>query len=427
MKIVQLTPGAGGMYCGNCLRDNALVAAWERLGHEVCMLPLYLPLKLDEEDQSRKEPIFFGGINVYLEQKAACWKYVPRFFRRLLNNRTLLRFFGSRAAQTHPAQVGELTVSMLRGEQGRQGRELEELCAWLEKERKPDVLCFSNALLIGMHRMLKERIGAKTLCMLSGEDGFLDALPEPHREQAWALVRERIREVDLLVAPSRYFAQFMAERLELPLERIHVIPPGLNPEGFEALQDSVQPHEPTLGYFARMSRDKGLDLLVDAFIEVRKRGKLPNLKLKIGGGFTTWNESTVQLLQIQLLIESLDKDVTFHPNLSRNEKIEFLRSLDAFCVPSRGNEAFALYTLESLAAEAALILPERAAFPEIIASTGGGILFDPESPLALVEAIERMFLDEQRRTTFSQTGRRSVMENFTIDQSARKYIAILEE
>ena len=65
LKIIQLTPGAGGMYCGNCLRDNALVTRWNRMGHDACMVPLYLPLTVDEPDQSERVPIFFGGVNVF--------------------------------------------------------------------------------------------------------------------------------------------------------------------------------------------------------------------------------------------------------------------------------------------------------------------------------------------------------------------------
>ena len=50
MNIVQITAGAGGMYCGICLRDNALVAQLRKMGHDVLMIPLYLPLTLDEKD-----------------------------------------------------------------------------------------------------------------------------------------------------------------------------------------------------------------------------------------------------------------------------------------------------------------------------------------------------------------------------------------
>jgi hypothetical protein len=79
MNIVQITPGAGSMYCGGCFRDNSLVAALRKQGHQTLMVPLYLPLTLDEPDQSAGTPIFFGGINVYLDQKSALFRKAPRW------------------------------------------------------------------------------------------------------------------------------------------------------------------------------------------------------------------------------------------------------------------------------------------------------------------------------------------------------------
>src|SRR3974377_227606 len=126
------------MYCGNCLRDNTLVEALRRLGHEVLMVPLYLPLTLDEPDQSGNTPIFFSGINVYLEQKSAWFRHAPSWLHRLLASRPLLRLAADRAAKTRASELGDLTLSMLRGEEGRQARDLDELIAWLKSQPKPD-------------------------------------------------------------------------------------------------------------------------------------------------------------------------------------------------------------------------------------------------------------------------------------------------
>ncbi len=147
MNLLHLTPGAGAMYCGGCLRDNALVAALRKLGHQVLMVPLYLPLTLDEADQSAGTPIFFSGINVYLGQKAALFRGAPGWLRDLFASRRLLKWAAGKAAKTRAADLGELTLSMLRGEAGNQAREIEELIAWLKTQPKPDVLCLSNALL----------------------------------------------------------------------------------------------------------------------------------------------------------------------------------------------------------------------------------------------------------------------------------------
>src|SRR2546430_4099685 len=125
MNIGQIAPGAGGMYCGNCFRDTALVPALRRQGHEVLMGPLYLPLTLDEDDQSAGTPIFFSGINVYLEQKSPLFRAAPGWFHDLFTSRALLKLAAGKAAKTRAQDLGELTLSMLRGEEGNQARELD--------------------------------------------------------------------------------------------------------------------------------------------------------------------------------------------------------------------------------------------------------------------------------------------------------------
>src|SRR5215207_6973794 len=158
MNIVQITPGAGAMFCGNCFRDNALVQALRKQGHDALMVPLYLPLTLDEEDQSAGTPIFFSGINVYLQQKSALFREAPDWFRNLFTSRSLLKWAAGKAAKTRAEELGDLTLSILRGEEGNQARELEELIAWLKTQPRPDVICLSNVLLIGMVRQLKTEL-----------------------------------------------------------------------------------------------------------------------------------------------------------------------------------------------------------------------------------------------------------------------------
>src|SRR5512139_284040 len=123
MNLVQITPGAGAMYCGGCLRDNTLVLELRQAGHDVTMVPLYLPLTLDEPDQSTTTPIFFGGVSVYLEQRFPWFRHAPRSLRHLLASRPLLKWAAGKAAKTRAEEVGDLTLSMLRGQRGNQACE----------------------------------------------------------------------------------------------------------------------------------------------------------------------------------------------------------------------------------------------------------------------------------------------------------------
>src|SRR6185436_10541544 len=129
--------------------------------------------------------------NVFLGQKSALFREAPAWFHNLLTSRRLLKWAAGKAAGTRAAELGEITLSMLRGEEGNQARELDELIAWLKTQPKPDLICLSNALLIGMVRGLKSELGAPVVCMLQGEDGFLDGLPESHRNTCWQTVAER--------------------------------------------------------------------------------------------------------------------------------------------------------------------------------------------------------------------------------------------
>ncbi len=429
MNLVQITPGAGGMYCGNCFRDNALVAALRKRGHDVLMVPLYLPMTLDEENQSAGTPTFFGGINVYLQQQSALFRRAPKWLHALLDSPFLLKLAAGRAAKTQAADVGELTLSMLRGEEGNQVRELDELVAWLKTQPCPDAVLLSNALLVGFTRKLKAKLGCKVVCNLQGEDAYLDAMPSPLREQVWALLAERCRDCDLFLAPSRYFGDTMAKRLGLPADKVKVVFNGINLDGYEVeSQPSTldpRPSTPDLGYFARMCREKGLDLLVETFIELKRRNTIPNLKLKVGGGCGPGDEPFVAQLKEHLHRAGCLGDVEFHPNLTREQKVAFLQSLTVFSVPALYGEGFGLYLIEALAAGVPVVQPRHAAFPELVEATGGGVIAEANAA-SLAAAIEALLLNPTRLRALGETGRRAVGERFTVGRMAAEVASLCE-
>ena len=429
MTIVQLTPGAGGMYCGNCFHDNTLVAALCAQGHDATMLPLYLPIHVDEEDQSAGQPIFFGGVNVYLEQKSAFFRHAPRLLHRLLNARGLLEWAAGRAAKTRASDVGDILLSMLQGEAGHQNREISELVAWLRRQAKPDVVCLSNALLIGMARRLKAELGVPVVCLLQGEEPYLDALPDSHRDPAWQLLAERAREVDAWIAPSRWAAQRMIARLRLPPERVHVVYDGISLAGYEVRNPKSEIRNqkaPVLGYFARMCREKGLDTLVEAFIHLKNRDTVRRLKLHIGGGCGPGDEPFVKSLRVRLASAGFIGEVSFSPNLNRAEKLAFLQALTVFSVPANYGEAFGLYLIEAQAAGVPVVQPRAAAFPEILEATGGGLLCEPGNAKSLADALEQLLLNPERARALGEAGRQAVSEKFSADAMARATLRVLE-
>jgi glycosyltransferase involved in cell wall biosynthesis len=422
MNIVQLTPGAGGMYCGNCFRDNALVAEWRKMGHNAVMASLYLPMTLDEEDQSKGAPVFFAGTNVYLEQIFPVFGKAPDWLRSWLASPTLLKWASGRAAKTRADQLGDLTLSMIQGELGNQARDLDDLIQWLAIYEDPQVVCLSNALLVGMTRRIRNDVEVPVVVELQGEDTFLDSLPEPHRTKCWDALRERAAEVDLFIAPSHYFAEVMTKRLDLRPERVRVVYNGIRLDGYEPAPANLTP--PVLGYFARMCKEKGLDTLVAAYIHIRKKNLVPNLRFKIGGAMGPSDEAFVAKLKDDLQANGLSNDVEFHTNLDKSAKQAFMKSLSVFSVPALYGEAFGLYLLEAWAAGVPVVQPRAAAFPELIRASGGGVICEPNDPIALAASIADVLNTPGKRQQLSALALQSSRTIFNVSAMAT---AILRE
>lgn len=412
------------MYCGGCFRDNALVAALRKQGHETLMVPLYLPLTLDEADQSAGTPTFFGGINVYLEQKSALFRKAPKWLHSLLASPALLKWASKHSARTKAEDVGDLMISMLRGEDGNQARELDELIAWLKQHAKPDVVCLSNALLVGLARKIRRELNCAVTCILGGEDAYLDSLPVAVREQAWRTLSERCRDVDLFLPPTRYFGELMSRRLSLRPDQVRVVPNGINLTGYEA---ASQQNPPVIGYFARMCKDKGLDTLVDAYVLLKQRGSCRNLRLHIGGGCGPTDESFVEQQRTKLRAAGILGDVQFFPNVDHAGKLSFYRGLTVFSTPALYGEAFGLYLIEALAAGVPVVQPRHAAFPELIETTQGGIVCEPGDARALADSIELLLADPKRASALGHAGREAVLREFGIDAVAAKTHHAFEE
>ena len=126
MRILSLTAGAGQMYCGSCLRDNALAAELLARGHDVLLQPVYTPTLTDEVNVSGSH-VLMGGISVYLAQKVPLFRHTPKWLDRVWDAPGVIRAATRRAISTDPHMLGDMTVSMLRGEGGAFRKEMEKL------------------------------------------------------------------------------------------------------------------------------------------------------------------------------------------------------------------------------------------------------------------------------------------------------------
>lgn len=407
MRILQLSPGTGNFYCGGCLRDNSLVHGLRGRGHDVLMVPLYLPHLTDEPSEIAGTPIFLSGISVFLEQKYPVFRHMPDWLNRLLSSPSLLGLAANLVGMTSAKDLGESAVSMLQGAESRQVGETERLIAWLRTQPRPDVICLSNSLLTGLAPRLREEFRVPVVCTLQGEDSFLDGLPEPYRQQSWDLLARRCADVDEFVAVSQYYGETMTGRLGLKPERVSVVYPGVAVGNFQPA--AAPPEPPVIGFLARMHPCKGLATLVDAFLQL----DVPSVRLRIAGAKTSQDERFVRSLR-----RRLPREVEFLPNLDRAAKRDFLSGLSVLSVPATYGEAFGLYVLEAWAAGVPVVQPRHAAFPELVEKTGGGLLCAPDDPAALAAALRQVLLDPPAARRMGEAGRQAVLTDFSTDMMA---------
>jgi glycosyltransferase involved in cell wall biosynthesis len=420
MKIAYITAGAAGMFCGSCMHDNTLVAALRALGHDALLIPTYTPIRTDEADVSQRR-VFFGGINVYLQQKSWLFRHTPWFLDRLLDFRPLLRWVARFAVSTQARDLGELTVAMLEGEHGHVKKEVAKLVHWLAHDVRPDVIHLTAVLLSGTVHELKARLGVPVVGTLQGDDIFLESLPEPFRSRSLELIRAHCREMDGFVATCRDYADFMAGYLAIPRERIEVVYPGLNLMGHggpKSPRDGVF----TIGYFARICKEKGLHVLADAFLELRRLPDTPPCRLFVAGWLGKNDTAYFTDVCRRLSADAFEH----HQCPDHASKVRFLQRLDVLSVPTTYREPKGLYVLEALANGVPVVQPRHGSFPELIEATGGGLLVEPNDPTDLARALRWLMDNPGERERLGHDGATAVRRHFHAERMARETAAFYQ-
>ena len=420
MKLVYLTSGAAGMYCGSCMNDNTLARAMIELGHDVQLIPLYTPIRTDDRSVADGH-VFFGGINVYLQQKVPLLRYLPRWMDHFLDQPWLIRWATGRSASTSASTLGALTVSMLRGSHGFQRKEVKRLVEWLAGHSHPDLFVFSNVLTAGCVPDLKRRFGVPVAVMLQGDDIFLRELPEPFQQEALAEIRTLAEQIDGFLAHSRFYADKMSQYLSIPREKIHVVPLGIDTRDFIDGQDHTPPHDGrgTIGYLARLAPEKGLHVLVDAFIRLRQMPRMERVKLRIAGWLGAHQRNYVADIMERIRVAGLAREVEYVGELDRRQKVEFLRSLDILSVPTTYAEPKGLFVLEALAAGTPVVVPHHGSFPEMVEELGGGLLHPPGDAEQLAVTLHALLQRHDLRHQLRREGMSAVVARRDIRKVAQ--------
>ncbi len=425
MRILYITAGAAGMYCGSCLIDNALAAELIRRGHDVSLVPLYTPTLTDETNVSQRR-VFFGGLSVYLEQYSKVFRHTPWLLDRLWDSASVIRAFSGRTITPNPEMLGALTVSMLQGENGNQRKELKKLLHWLRSQAPPDVVHLQSSLLFGLVGPVRAALNRPVFVTLQGEDWFLEQLKSPFKQEALQILQTKAKTVDVFVSYTNSYAERMAALLGTPRAKIKIVPMGLNLAEFQH-QESLDFSEPLkVGYFARIAPEKGLDLLCEAYRILRQTPGMPKTRLDVAGYLAPEHETYLASLEARMRSWGLASEFRYHGSLGRAEKLQFIRQLNVFSVPVRFEDPKGLPVLEAMASGVPVVQPKRGAFCEILNKASGGILVEPESAESLANGLRSVLVNRDLRRQLSERGREGVSRFHSISGMAEQTLKLYQ-
>ena len=237
-----------------------------------------------------------------------------------------------------------------------------------------------------------------------------------------SILKESWQYYDGFFTYSDYYRRYIANYLSLDADRIRVLPLGIDAIPHQGLPKPLKSDEFTLGYFARIAPEKGFHVALETFSHLKE--KHPHARFRFGGYLHPSKE------------EWMNDELAKYPHLKEHithigspatlaEKVNFYRQIDALCVPATFEEPKGLYVLEAIANGVPVVLPSKGAFPELIASTQGGLLTPDHSPNLLSEAISSWIQDPDLHHTHARTGHERLRSHHTADQSAEALIKYL--
>ncbi|WP_428939004.1 glycosyltransferase family 4 protein [Fontivita pretiosa] len=254
------------------------------------------------------------------------------------------------------------------------------------------------------------------------------------------MIQQRLEQADLVLGVSDFLAEKIRRRFPSLAHRCRHVYNGVAIERF-ATANTDRPRNQSSGrilYVGRLSPEKGIHVLLDAFAIVVRHHRDCHLEL-IGPESVVPYEMIIPfsddplLLSLaeyyrpgaygQLLRQKLaalpDGSVTFrNQGMDHTDLVQRYHAADVFVAPSIWQEPFGMPLVEAMAAGLPVIATRRGAFPEIVQDEQTGLLVPPADAQALAEAILRLLDDPPRRRQLGRAGFQRAAANFTWDHVA---------
>jgi glycosyltransferase involved in cell wall biosynthesis len=217
----------------------------------------------------------------------------------------------------------------------------------------------------------------------------------------------------------------MKINMQIPDDKMQVVHIGVNPALYQVFKPSLNP--PVIGYLSRLCEENGLEVLIDAFIELKETSSFRHARLRLTGGKTGDDKSFISKQIGKLNRKGFQHDVEWMDDFSLKGISSFFSGLTVLSVPVLKGEAFGLYQIESMASGIPIVQPAMGAFPEIVKASQGGLNYSPNTAHVLADTLSGLFSDPEMLNRMSISGRAAVADLFNCESITKRMIGVYEK
>ena len=252
MRIVYIIPGpAGPFFEKNSLREQALVAELRWYGHDVLFVPLLFPMSpsgAETASPAEEVPMLGGAVRVYLRLRLPFLsRHAPEWLWRCMGA-PYLRNRLAKHVLASPRRLCDFIKDAMDGRNGALTDEIQALCEWLLRQRKPDVVLLSTPFLLGIAPMLKSALRVPVSCSMNSELEDIAHLRGPDAIIMTTKLRGIVGDSDGFIPSSQYHSERIQSRLGIPVSSTRPVHPGIDAEPFAF---SPRPSSPAIGIIVR--------------------------------------------------------------------------------------------------------------------------------------------------------------------------------
>ena len=220
-----------------------------------------------------------------------------------------------------------------------------------------------------------------------------------------------------IIACSRFMVREVVQNFELPSEKVHLVPNGVDPERWGASSASLSSErEPLVVAWGRIQYEKGFQVLGRAISELRHR--IPGIRCVIAG-----RGSYLPELQTQIDMEGASDIVQLAGFVPDDELHALLQRASCVVIPSL-YEPFGIVALEGMAAGAPTIVARTGGLSEIVDGTGAGMLFEPGNHHELADRIAEVVADPAAGDRMRSNAAELLRRTYTWDAIATETTAV---